>query len=307
MAGLYHTTHGQTATSAAIKESVVDVIFQITPEDTPFFDSIGNSTAISPVHSWSTRDLSTRSPTPVQDAASHTAEAAKIPSIVTNLTTILKKVPQVGGSQQASSYHGISDLMADQIDAALTEHKTDIENYLMTGSLVSGASGGAGTVRQGNGFRNVVSDNALDYHTSPNVGSSVTEEIFNSLFQAIWTDGGKPTETLMNGTSKMRTRNFNGSGTKFFMQDDKRVVATIDVYEGPFAVTNIRLSRDVPDSDAEREIWSYDPAFFAKAWLRPTAIRPLAYTADADAMVIISEFALEYGNEKAAGLLTGME
>ena len=51
------THYGDTS----VAEDVTQIIYQITPEDTPFYNMIADRSSGSPKHEWQTRDLTTRS------------------------------------------------------------------------------------------------------------------------------------------------------------------------------------------------------------------------------------------------------
>lgn len=291
------TTFAQTS-GGPLREDVLDVIFQITPEDTPFYNMIGDTSASNPVHQWPIRSLTTRADNAVQEGAAYSGnfQDLVLPSRVTNLTQILRKLPRVVDTFQASTTIGVSDLMADQISQRAVEWKTDVEHALLRGSLVSGTSAD-GTARRMNGFFPAVTTNSFDYGSQ----GTFTETMLNNMFEAIWNSGGRAQDVLVNGTLKRRISQFTDSATKFFMSDDRRVVNTIGVYESDFHVTNIHLSRDIRQGAGTFDLYALDRSFFNKAWLRTPQIRRLPETSDAQEAVIIGELTLEFGNQAAAG------
>ena len=300
-----NTTYGSTS-GAEIREDVLDVIYQITPEDTPFFNMIGDSDANSPVHQWTTRDISTRQDNAVQEGASFTFEQIQTASRVSHLTQIFRKLPRVPRSRQSSTHVGISDLMADQIQQSAVGLKTDVEHALLRGSQVSGTSNDS-TARRLGGFDDVITNNLVaDYNGS---AGTLTESLFNDLLEEIWNDGGRAQDVLVGSKLKRTISSFTASSTKFFMQDDRRVVNTIGVYESDFHVTNIHLSRDMRNTagtggDAGQDVFAFDRSFFAKAWLDRPIVERLPKIADAQDALIIAECTLEYGNENAAGKIS---
>lgn len=300
-------TVGQTPyfgwSGAAIKEDVLDVIYQITPEDTPFFNMIGDSRASQPFHSWGNRELNPRVDNARLEGANYvdnsiaSFEDPTVPTRVSNITQIVAKLGRVTETAQASTMLGISDLMADAIQVKSTEFKTDIEHVLLRGSL---NSGNTGTARRMGGFHNVITSNAFNYSSV-----SFDENIFNIFFQHLWEDGGKAQDVLCRGYLRRRISSLTDSATKFFMAEDRKVINTIGVYESDFHTTAIHLSRDVGGADTanNRTLYAFDRSFFAKAWLRTPRVNRLPKMGDSTNVEIISELTLEYGNQGAAGQL----
>ena len=289
-----------------IKEDVLQIIYQITPEDTPFFNMIGDSVAKSPLHHWLRRSLTARSAAnAVQEGTDYNAGSSfldtVLPSREFNICQIVRKLPRVTKSFQASETHGITDLMADQIEARATEWKYDTESSLLLGTLASGTSS-TSSPRAMDGFHNIPPSNGSAFTSQV----SVTETLFNDLLQDIWTRGGRAQDVLCGGYIKRRISGFTDSATKFFMSDDKKVVNTIGVYESDFHTTQIHLSRDVPAAGGTHALYAFDRSFFAKAWLRKPTIERLPQLGDDHRAVIIGELCLEWGDQSAAGFFTTM-
>jgi hypothetical protein len=288
----------------SIREDVLNIIYQITPEDTPFFNLIGDSDATNVMHQWPTRALTTRADNanPEGDSLSTNKDRALVPARVTNITQILDKRPTVTRTQNSVDTIGITDLMADQIQQRSVEFKTDVEHALLRGSLISGNTDGTAPRRMG-GYHNVLSTNYQYYNSL----FSLHEEMFNDLLETIWTAGGRAQDVLVNGRLKRTISAFTDSATKFFMAEDKRVTNTIGVYESDFHVTNIHLSRDVRNVVGTYDVYAFDRSFFAKAWLDQPIIERLPKTIDGEEAYIVAELTLEYGNEAAAGQITDLQ
>lgn len=282
-----------------IREDVLDEIYQITPEDTPFFNMIGDSTAKDPLHQWPIRSLTTRGDNAVVEGADYAdSDYADLilPSRVSNICQILNKLPKVNGTMQAVQVIGIGDLMADQIQQRMVEFKTDVEHALLRGSMNSGSSALA-TARRMGGYFNVMTTNSSD------LASLITllESGLNQLFQDIWEDGGRAQDVLVNGHHKRVISNFNGGATKFIMSEDRKIVKTVGIYESDFHTTMIHLCRDVPQGQGANALFAFDRSFFAKAWLRTPRVERMPKTGDSFKASILAELTLEFGNVNAGG------
>jgi len=288
------THYGDTS----IAEDVTNIIYQITPEDTPFYNMIADRSSNSPKHEWQVRSLSTRADNATVEGASYTFAAPVLPTRAENLTQIVKKDVRISGTSQATARHAISDLVSDQMEQRMIEWKTDAEHALLRGSDASGNA--SDTARRMNGLLNAVTSNVSSVS-----GETITETIFNDLLQDVWDSGGKPRDVLCHGYLKRRISSFVGNATKNFNQGEKKVQNVISMYESDFSTVAVQTSRDMPNSAGEHTIAVLDRDLFAKAWLRPVITKRVAETADSIDIVILGELTLEFGNEAAAGLRTG--
>ncbi len=286
--------------STTLKEDVLQIIAQITPEETPFYDMIGDSTANSPKHEWLVRDLTTRSDNAVVEGATFTFAAPALPSRVSNFTQIVRKDVRITGTHQATTQHAIADLAADQTELRMTEWKTDVEHALLRGSSASGNA--SNVARRMTGLLNAISTNA----TTAASGTSLTEDMLNGLLEDIWNSGGKARDGLVNGRLKRLISAFTGGSTKNFEADTKRVINTIEVYESDFGVISVQLSRDMLSGTNNNAIALIDRDRFAKAWLRRPFVERAPKVADSIDIVILGELTLEYENEAAAGVYKGL-
>jgi hypothetical protein len=128
--------------------------------------------------------------------------------------------------------------------------------------------------------------------------------MFISLLESIWSDGGKPTDVLVNSKLKRKIGTFNFSATKNILAEDKRVVSIVNVLETDFGIVEAQLCRDLGNATGTYQIAAFDRSFLKKAWLRRPSIKVIPETRDATDAVVIGEVTLEYGNKDALGLQT---
>jgi hypothetical protein len=107
---------------------------------------------------------------------------------------------------------------------------------------------------------------------------------------------------------KRRISGFTGNGaTKFYNQEDKRLVTPIEIYESDASNKPIKLiaHRYVTVSgDTNYDIVGVEMDHFATAWLREPKVRTLAKTGDSERRQVIGEFTLEARNQYAGFLGT---
>lgn len=288
------THYGDTS----IKEDVLQTIFQITPEDTPVYNMIGDSEATQPLHSWQIRELTTRGDNAQVEGHTYSFAAPVLPTRVNNFTQIIEKTARVSATSQASSRHGIGDLVADQVEQRMVEWKTDVEHALLRGSSASGNA--SDTARRMNGILNIITSNATAFAS----GVTFTETHFNDLLERSWNNGANPRDCLVHGFLKRRISSYTASATKNFDQENRKLVNTIGIYESDFSTVAVQLSRDMLNVAQTNNIVVLDRDMFAKAWLRPTTVERVAKVASSTDTVIEGELTLEFGNQAAAGTVT---
>ena len=102
---------------------------------------------------------------------------------------------------------------------------------------------------------------------------------------------------------KRKISAFTGNGaTKFFNQDDKRLVTPIEIYESDASSTPIKLvaHRYVQQSgDVHFDVGGVEMDKFAIAYLREPKVRSLSKTGDAENRQVVGELTLECRSDLA--------
>lgn len=291
-------------------ESVLDEIFEITPDDTPFYNMIGDATSRSVWEDWEKDTLDTRNDNAQVEGKVYTNASSflntALPTRVSNWCQIFDKLPRVTLTQQAMDPIGITDLMAHQVAKREREFKTDIEKALLRGSLNSGPTCLTDqTGRRLGGFHNV-----MTYTTLHVTNASFTEDKFNDWLENGWDRGASLRDVLVHGRLKRGISKFTASSTKYIFSEDRRIVNAVDIYESDFYLTQIHKSRDVPNDvstagSVRRCLYLFDRDFFAKAWLRRPNRRRLADRGDSVEMAIVAELTLRFGHPAAGAVICG--
>src|SRR5262245_59219857 len=118
---------------------VTRFIYQITPEDKPFFMMAGEDKALDRVHQWQRREFTTRvlNANNVGFVFTFTTQN-RLPTRETNMTQIFAEEIRVSDSEKNSAHYAIEDLFADQMQLAMTVLGTNVEHALIRGSQASG-------------------------------------------------------------------------------------------------------------------------------------------------------------------------
>lgn len=309
----------ETYDMTTIREDLTDQENMISPTETPFQSMIaGSGKAKSTLHEWPLTELG------AVDSANRVAEGEDAPptdnpvvsSRRSNFTQISdKKVRVSDTSQQIDAAANINDL-AKQITYKLRELKRDKETMFLSKAL--GSAGASGTARSSAGLYCFLITNAdrgatgtaptLSGSTAgyPNAagtagtGRALTEAIFNSVMQSIWTQGGDVKYALVSAINKrLISTTFTANATRYKDADERNLISAIDIYESDFGKVKIIADRFTLGS----AVYMIDPEFVKICTLMATRQIPLARTGHSESRLIQGEYTLEVGNEKACGVV----
>jgi hypothetical protein len=296
-------TYASTAATGN-REDLTDMIYRITPTDTPFMSMIGKGKATSTKHEWQTQALAV----PSNNAAAEGDDAANAvvtPTVrLNNYTQISTKTVGVSGTQEATVSAGRKSEIGYQMMLKSLELRNDMEVGLtQNGVAVTGAT------RQTRGLVGFLGDNVDSGagYVAPNYTTNVaqtdgaqaafTEARLKNVLQKVYTAGGNPSVIMLPPLAKQTFSTFTGGSTRMDKAEDKKVVAATDVYVSDFgdlkAVPNRRMRT--------RDVAVLQPDMWSVAYLRPFATKDLAVTGDSSRKQIVVEYTLEAKNPAANG------
>lgn len=297
----------QTYQGVINREDLSDLVYMISPTETPFLSACGRAKASNTLHEWTTDVLATAANNAQVEGDDSTAGTIGTGTRVTNRTQISRKVVRLAGTQQAVTSAGNLYSMAKQMSKASSELKRDMETALTQNTTA--VTGSASVARQLRGLEGwVATNNSLgasgaapvpSSNTAPTDGTAraLTEALIKTVLNSIWTAGGNPDVISVGGTQKQLFSSFNGGGTQMGNLDDKKLIAAIDFYVSDFGTLKVvpnRFQRTRTAFILESEKWKV-------AYLRPFQTDDLAKTGDSDAKQIVVEYTLESCNEAASG------
>jgi hypothetical protein len=130
---------------------------------------------------------------------------------------------------------------------------------------------------------------------------ALTEANLKLVLQDIFKASGEsPEYGLVSPANKQNISAFSGPGTRFIQVEDKVLRTAVDVYESDFGDVKI-----VPDIFLAHsgDCFFINPNYIRVAYLRPFQTVPLAKTGDSDKKMLLVDYTLEVGNEKAHGAI----
>ena len=301
-----YTNAYETFDSNDRREDLANVIYNISPTDTPFMSSIGTGSASSTLHEWQTDALAAAATNVVMEGDNTPSRALVATSKLLNYTQISTKPVVVTGTQEVINKAGMTSEMAYQIAKAGKELKRDME-FDLTGVNVA-TVGSSGTGRKLRGFEAWCNTNDAHGAGGSTHGTTgavtdgtqrvLTEALVKSSLKACYDEGGNPDLLLVGSFNKQKVSGFTGNSTRMDMAEDRSLVATIDVYVSDFGEVRVVADRILRSSG--RTTMIVDTEMWSTAMLRPFTVQDLAKTGDSEVKQLIVEYTLVSKNEKAS-------
>ena len=294
------------------REDLSDVIYNISPTDTPFLSSASKSKSTAVLHEWQTDSLAAAVSTNAViegDEATHDAMTAT--TRLSNSCQIMDKVVVITGTQEAVDKAGRASEIAYQIAKAAKELKRDMEKNLCDN--VVEVTGSATAARKFGTLRTWVATNDVmgTSGTSGGLGNTAatdgtqrafTETLLKSVIKSVWNAGGNPQLVMVGPFNKQKLSGFTGNSTRFDAGADATLYTSVDVYASDFGQLQVvpnRFSRD-------RDAWVLDMDYWGIAFLRDFSMHELAKTGDTEKRQLLVEATLESRNEAASGVVADL-
>jgi hypothetical protein len=310
-----------TFNAKGIRESLSNVIYNISPEETPFMSNIGRESVKNTFFEWQTDSLAAASTTNAQiegdDVSSYDSTAATVR--LGNYTQVSRKTLILSGTLESVDKAGRRSELAYQLAKRSAELKRDMESIMLTNQAASGGSAGVSTAIRKTGsllaFLKTNTDKGSGgadpvYTTQPNATRTdslaadqrtFTETILKSVIQKVWTAGGTPKVLMVGPVNKQRVSAFAGIAEIRKEVTGNRpgvIIGAADVYVSDFGAVSVVPNR----FQRERDAFVLDPEYASVCYLRPFQTVELAKTGDAEKRMIVVEWGLKVSTEAAHGL-----
>jgi len=309
----------QTYTAIGMREDLSDVIYNISPTDTPFMSSIGKTKATATYHEWQTDSLAAAALGGAVEGADASTITASPTTRIGNRTQIFTKSVAVAGTLEAVDKAGRKSEKAYQLAKVSAELKRNIELTLLSNQV--SAAGDSSTARTLGGLQAWLSTN-YDGGTSGVAGSggttartdgtdrTFTETILKTVVAEVYTAGGTPKVLMVNPTHKQLVSAFAGIAAQRYMapsNEPTTIIGAADVYMSDFGTISVVPNRFMNSTNAGDETaFLVDPDMAAVAYLRPFQTIELAKTGDSEKTQLLAELTLEVKNEAAHGIVADL-
>lgn len=314
-----------------IREDLTDLIYMISPTETPFQMMCSRGTASERKHEWQ-MDLLTAA----QDNAAGEGHVIDTDDMDFNATIRMANHTQISikalsqtGTLEVVNKAGRSSELSYQLAKKAKELKRDLE-FSMVGQTtvalqLSVAASQAGGVRRSGAVQSMFSAAETKGGTAlPSAGAHVNrigteggftvstqiysaptegtqrallESMLKGVIQGAWTNGGDPSVVHVGPFNKTVISEMTGSSTRFDRGEDKRLVAAIDVYVSDFGEHTIIPNRFQRD----RDLFCFTPELWKLCFLRPFRQFALSKRGDSETRELLVEWTLQGGNQSGNG------
>ena len=298
-----------------IREDLSNVIYNISPEETPFISNIGRESVKNTYYEWQTDSLAAAS---AANAALEGDDVGSFSAVnptsrIGNYTQISTKNVIISGTVEALDKAGRRSELTYQLAKLGSELKRDMESALLANQ--SPVVGNTTTARRTAGLPAFIKTN-----TSFGVGGAdtagiaartdgtqraFTETLLKGVIAKVWESGGTPKMLMVGAFNKQAASAFNGIATRFRdvpAGQQAQIVGAADVYVSDFGTVNIVPNR----FQRARDAFVVDPQYASMAVLRPIQQMELAKTGDAEKRLMLVEYGLKVNNEAAHGIVADL-
>jgi len=297
------------------REDLTNVIYDISPTDTPIMSSIGKTKATGVFHEWQTDALAAATTSNALVEGASASEATLTPTTrLGNYTQIVGKTIMISGTLEAVDKAGRKSEKAYQLAKASAEIKRDIESIITANQGQSAGSSGSTARKMGSLLSYIKTNSNKGSGTTAGVDPvtigvstrtdgttrTFTETILKDVISKVFTSGGTPTTLFVSPALKQVVSGFTGLAAQRYQvptSGQATILAGADLYQSDFGVLQIVPNRFMRTRDA----LVLDPEYAALAYLRPFQTNELAKVGDADKTQILAELTLEVRNEAAHG------
>ena len=304
--------------AAGIKEDLQDVIYDISPDETPFYSRCAKASASNTLHEWQTDALRASAANAHIEGDDTTAEARTATTRLGNYTQIFKNAVSIPGTDDGLDKAGRGKEMAYQVMKVAKEQKLDIEKALFDNN--ARVAGDSSTARELAGVPAWLTTNTefesgasgadptgdgTDARTDDGTPVAFSQTRFDTVMQSIWDNGGKPNTVYLSSFQMNKALGFTGNNNQRSTVQVPRggrngvtfVSNDMDIYITPWGSVAFQMSRECRG----RDVFIMQDDMWKVGVLRPTRNTPLAKTGDNEKRQVVTELTLCAANEASSG------
>jgi len=303
--------------AVGIREDLENVIYNISPEETPFYSNTQKVKATNTFHEWQTDTLRASTTNAHIEGDDTTAEARTATARLGNYTQIFKNAVVIPDTDSGLDKAGRSTEIAYQTLKIAKEQKLDIEKALFDNNAhVAGSSSVArelagaptwlitNTDRGANEGANATGDGSDAATDETTTLLAFSQSRFDSVMQSMWENGANPDRVYLSAFQMNVALGFTGMNNQrstigASVGGTNTVVNAIDVYVTPWGTVEFNPTRE----NRGRDVFIMQDDMWAIGVLRPTKNVALSKTGDNEKRQITTELTLVCKNEKANGII----
>jgi hypothetical protein len=297
--------------SVGIREDLSNVIYNVSPEETPFYSKSKKTSAKNTLVEWQTDSLRASAANAHIEGDATAGEARSATTRLGNYSQIFKNAVVVPDTDEGLDKAGRAKEIAYQTLKIAKEQKLDIEKALFENN--ARVAGSASAARElagapawlitntdfGSGGADATGD-GTDARTD-GTQAAFSQARFDGVMQSIWEEGGKPDTVYLSAFQMNKALGFTGNNNQrsAVQAGDERVIKSLAVYVTPWGSVEFMPSRE----NRSRDVFIMQDNMWEVAVLRPTKNVALAKTGDNTTRQVVTELTLCAKNEKANGMI----
>ncbi len=298
-----------------IREDLENVIYDISPEETPFYSSAKKVSASNTLHEWQTDSLRSSAANAHIEGEDTSGNAMTPTSRLGNYTQIFKNGVIIPDTDSGLDKAGRATEMAYQTLKIAKEQKLDIEKALFDNNARVGGSssvarelGGVGSFMTTNvnnigagGGANPTGSTPGATARTDGTATVFTQTDFDLTMQECWENGGRPDTVYLSAFQMNKALGFSGNNNQrsTVKAASEGVINHMDVYVTPWGTVEFTPTRE----NRGRDVFIMQSDMWAVGVLRATKNTALAKTGDNTKRQVLTELTLISKNEKASGLV----
>ena len=301
--------------AVGIREDLSDIIYDVSPEDTPFYSKCKKLKASNTLHEWQTDALRASAANAHIEGDDTTANSRSATTRRGNYTQIFKNAVIIPDTDGGLKKAGRASEIAYQMLKTAKEQKLDIEKALFDNN--ARVAGDSSTARElagapawlitntdfGDNEGADPTGDGTDARTDETTTLQAFDQTrFDGVMQSIWEEGGKPNTVYLSAFQMNKALAFTGMNNQrstigASVGGTNAVINAVDVYVTPWGTIDFMPSRE----SRSRDVFIMQDDMWSVAVLRPTKNTELSKTGDATKRQIVTELTLVCNNEKASG------
>jgi hypothetical protein len=236
------------------REDLTDVIYNISPTETPFMSSVGKTKATAVYHEWQTDSLAAATTNNAAVEGADASDATLSPTVrLGNYTQILQKTIKVSGTLDTVNKAGRKSEKAYQLAKASAELKRDLETILLSNQGRSAGTSNSTARKMGSLLswlktNSSVGSGGADPATigvstrTDGTQRTFTEQLLKDVVAEVYDSGGNPKVLMVGTAGKQKVSTFAGIAAQRFMAPSNTpttIVGAADVYMSDFGSMSV--------------------------------------------------------------------
>jgi hypothetical protein len=291
--------------TSGLAEDFEDIIFNVSPTETPMLTLAKRKKATARYHQWQEDTLAAATSNKAEEGADASYATAAQTTTLGNYCQISTKTVDISRTLDIVNKYGRKSEVAYQLMKRGKELKRDMEFTIArnqaSASTTARASAGWEAMISGNLVR-ANSAQTADYSvrgfsaaswTAPEDGSLVTfiEADLVSALGLAWEDGGDPSVIMMSKKNKNLFNAFAGVATKYNEvkgTSQATITGASDIYVSSYGNHTVKLNRYQRDE----AVFCIDPEYISVAYLDGIKKEKMAKTGDSERYLLTVEYTL---------------